>query len=99
MTAAVDTPPLTRIAALRQDAMSRGGAFIADWNPLTRDVALWCALGGRRSRVQVRARLLHELVRLAQIRIPADWTLAGEHLSSGPGGFGFGFQGEPDPAQ
>ena len=87
---------VSRLATLRQDAMARGGSFIADANPFVRDVALWRALGERRSRVQVRARLLRELVGLAEIRILPDWNLAGEHMASGVGGFGFAFQGEPD---
>ena len=94
----VQTAPaaVSRLDALRQDVMSRGGSFLADANPFARDVALWRALGERRSRVQVRARLLHELVGLAEIRILPDWNLAGEHMAAGVGGFGFGFQGEPD---
>ena len=96
MSTLTESTTLSRIGALREDAMSRGGSFIADLNPFLRDVALWRAMGEARSRVQVRARLLHELVRLAEIHIPADWNLAGEHLASAPGSFGFAFQREPD---
>jgi len=86
----------SRIAALREDAMTRGGSFIADQNPFLRDVALGRALGEGRSRVQVRARLLYEIVKRAEVRIFPEWTLAGEHLAGGPGGFAFGFREEPD---
>ena len=74
--------------------MGRHGSFIPQ-NPFVRDVALWHALDQERSRVQVRARLLYELVRLAGVDIGPEWTLAGEHLAGVGGGFGFAFQREP----
>ena len=74
--------------------MGRHGSFIPQ-NPFVRDVALWHALDQERSRVQVRARLLYELVRLAKVEIGPEWTLAGEHLAGGVGGFSFAFQREP----
>jgi formate C-acetyltransferase len=86
-----------RIAALKDDVMQRGGSFIQDLNPFLRDVALWRAAKPDRSRVQVRAAFLHELVSLADITIGPKWHLAGEHLLSGPG-MPFGFQASPDEA-
>jgi pyruvate-formate lyase len=97
MTALTDLD--ARIAALRVDAMSRAGAFLSEMNPCTRDVALWRALGERRSRVQVRARLLRELVALAPVEIPPEWGLAGEHLAPSVGGFGLALQGTPSAEQ
>ncbi|NLG26299.1 MAG: hypothetical protein GX557_00175 [Chloroflexi bacterium] len=84
-----------RIARLIQQAMLRSGSFTESLNPFTRDVALWRAARDQRSRVQVRAQLLLELVGLAQIEIGPDWTLAGEHLAPSVNGFGFAFQNEP----
>jgi pyruvate formate-lyase/glycerol dehydratase family glycyl radical enzyme len=52
----------------------------------------------QRSRVQVRAAFLHELVQLAPIEVRPGWTLAGEHLLADPG-TRFGFQGDPAPAE
>ena len=68
------------IARLRADVMARKGSFVGGENPLARAVALWRAMADGRSRVQVRAAYLHELVALAKIEIGADWRLAGEHL-------------------
>ncbi len=82
-------PATVRIASLRADVQARGGSFLPDMNPCTRDVALWRAAGEQRSRVQVRARLLRELVALAPVRIGPEWRLAGEHLAPGANGFGF----------
>ncbi len=96
MTDTVELTLVSRIAALREDAIARGGSFVAGANPFQRDVALWRSLGEGRSRVQVRARLLSELARLAEIDIGPDWTLAGEHLTSGHDRFAF--QTEPDEA-
>jgi formate C-acetyltransferase len=84
-----------RIAALKDDVMQRGGSFIQGLNPFLRDVALWRAAKPDRSRVQMRAAFLHELVKLADIAIGPGWHLAGEHLLSGPG-MPFGFQALPD---
>ncbi len=94
-TTAVLSPCAPPIQALRADVMARGGSFIAAMNPCTRDVALWRALGERRSRVQVRARLLRELVALAPVSIGSGWTLAGEHLAPSVDGFGFALQQSP----
>jgi len=93
-TMAVHDVPATRIDALKSDAMAHGGCFMEDLNPFVRDVALWRAAQGERSRVQVRAAFLHELVALAEIEIRPGWRLAGEHLLSGPG-MPFGFQRDP----
>lgn len=97
MTAVHETTVSSRIALLREDAMHRGGSFFPEMNPFTRDVALWRAVGERRSRVQVRARLLAELVELAPVVFYPHWRLAGEHLGSSPGGFGFASHREPEP--
>ena len=96
MSLAIESITPSRLESLRDEVMARGGSFVATPNPFLRDVALWRAQGEGRSRVQVRARFLHELVQLAEIDIPSNWTLAGEHLVASPGGVGFGFQAEPD---
>ncbi|MFH1731341.1 MAG: pyruvate formate lyase family protein [Planctomycetota bacterium] len=85
-----------RIAALRSQAMERKGSFVTDGNPFERDVALWRASKSGRSRVQVRAALLHELVKIATLRIPDGWTLAGEHL---PHRAAWPWPGKPDAEQ
>jgi formate C-acetyltransferase len=87
-----------RIVGLKEDVMRRGGSFTPGVNPFLRDVALWRATGKGRSRVQVRAAFLHELVQLAPIAIRPDWTLAGEHLLADPG-TRFGYQDDPEPAE
>jgi hypothetical protein len=69
-----------RIVRLRSQIMARRGSFVGDVNPFIRSVALWQAAQPGRSRVQVRAAYLHELVKLAPIDIADDWTLAGNHL-------------------
>jgi formate C-acetyltransferase len=84
-----------RLRRLRDSIMSRGGAFVGDFNPYCRDVALWRAMQQPRSVVQVRAAFLRELVALAPIEIPADWTLAGEHLH-GLRHCGFRLRGDGD---
>ncbi len=88
------TEPISeRIAALKAQVMSRKGSFVKDVNPFLCDVALWrAAKAPSRSRVQVRAAFLHELVKLAPLEIHAGWTLAGEHLEAG-----FAFGGKPRP--
>ena len=58
-----------RVDQIRNDVMSRGGSFIKDQNPFLRDVALWRAAKPGRSRVQIRAAFLHELVKLAEIEM------------------------------
>jgi formate C-acetyltransferase len=78
--------------------MSRGGSFISDMNPFLRDVALYRAMAPGRSRVQVRAAFLHELVKLAPLEIGPGWQLAGEHLLAKPH-TPFGFQSESAPAE
>ena len=60
--------------------MKRRGSFPDNVNPFSRSVALWRASGNAKSRVQVRASYLLELVKLARVEIEADWTLAGQHL-------------------
>ena len=73
-----------RLTALRDEAVERGGSFAEGFNPFTRDVALWRAYRAGRSCVQVRAGLLHELVRLAPVTIRPRWALVGEHLIIAP---------------
>ena len=65
---------------LKIDVMDRKGMFPRNVNPFSRTVAQWraCEAGG--SRVEVRARYLLELVKLASIEIEPGWTLAGNHL-------------------
>ena len=72
-----------RLAALREQIMRRKGSFAANANPFIRDVALWRAAKRGRSRMQMRAAFLKELVELAPIEFPPDWSLAGEHLALG----------------
>jgi len=69
-----------RIERIKADVMERQGSFPTAINPFVRSIALWRALDKGGSRVQVRASYLHELVKLAPIKIEADWNLAGEHL-------------------
>ncbi|MBT6148170.1 MAG: hypothetical protein HOH74_22235 [Gemmatimonadetes bacterium] len=74
-----------RIDALRAQIMARKGSFPVNENPLARAAALWRAArpGAARtprSRVQVRAAYLHELVKRAAIEVESGWTLAGNHL-------------------
>ena len=72
--------PAERIERLKTSIMGRKGSFPSNVNPFVRSAALWFASENGKSRVQVRASYLRELVRLAQIEIQADWTLAGDHL-------------------
>ena len=89
--AANETATLSpRMARLRDTAMARNGSFVEEFNPFLRDVALWRALKPSRSIVQVRAALLREVVAMAPIIIPPDWSLAGEHLFPRWIGFGSG---------
>ena len=85
-----------RLSHLRDEAMARGGAWIADQNPFAPDVALWRSSGGGRSYVHQRADFLLELVRLARVEIRPIWRLAGEHLRC-DADVHFGFQ-RPDHA-
>jgi formate C-acetyltransferase len=88
-----------RIAALREDVQGRGGSFIPQ-SPFLRDVALGRAAQGQRSRVQVRAALLLEVVRLANVEIRPRWRLSGEHLLSGQGaGFGLRADAKGEPLE
>jgi formate C-acetyltransferase len=89
-----------RVARLRDGIMARNGSFLQDFNPYLRDVALWRAMAPGRSRVQIRAALLREVVAAAPIAVPPDWTLAGEHLHSRKmwTGFGFGRKDTSDAA-
>ncbi|MCY2923954.1 MAG: hypothetical protein NT031_00680, partial [Planctomycetota bacterium] len=77
-TSAPTTSP--RIQSLKASIMERRGSFLAEVNPFSCTAALALASGNGKSRVQVRASYLHELVKLARIEIEADWTLAGQHL-------------------
>ena len=85
---ATDLDP--RLGQLRREVMARKGSWVSDANPFERDVALWRAHRPSLSAVQIRARLLHELVKLAKIVIPPGWRLAGEHVS----GHAFGLSQE-----
>ncbi len=74
-----------RIDGLRSSIMARKGSFPLSENPFARVTALWRAArptgaAARRSRVQMRAAYLHELVKVAAIEIEDTWTLAGNHL-------------------
>lgn len=74
-----------RVAALREEIIRRKGSFVSGANPFGRDVALF-RCDRKLPVVQLRARLLRELVGLATINADPGWRLAGEHL---PHGFGF----------
>ena len=74
-----ETPP-PRIERIKTSIMKRRGSFPDGVNPFSCTAALVFASGNGKSRVQVRASYLHELVKLARIGIEADWTLAGQHL-------------------
>lgn len=82
-----------RLERLKTRIMQRRGSFPAQVNPLSRAAALWMANTPGRSRVQVRAAWLHELVKLAVIEIEPDWQLAGNHLPTAHLGLT-----PPDPA-
>lgn len=69
-----------RIARLKEEIMARGGSFNPQVNPFVRSVALWRAARPGRSRLQVRAAYLHELVKLASLQIEPEWRLIGNHL-------------------
>ncbi|MHB0858695.1 MAG: pyruvate formate lyase family protein [Anaerolineae bacterium] len=77
-------PLSERMSALKADVMARGASEIAGQNPCLPALALWRASEGHRSRVQVRARYLRELVQLAPLEIRPHWRLAGEHLPPPP---------------
>ena len=75
----------TRIDELRRSIMARKGSFPVGENAFARAVALWRAsrAAGQpapRSRVQMRAAYLHELVQVAAIEVEDGWSLAGNHL-------------------
>ena len=79
-----------RLAELREQIMERKGSWVTEANPFALDVALWrAAVQPGRSRVQVRAGFLYELVRVDKLDIFPGWALAGEHLSRVTQGFGF----------
>ncbi len=65
-----------------RDGFMHKGAFVWGGNPFERDAAIYRAwrVSDEQSVVQVRARFLYELVKLATIEIYPDWKLAGEHL-------------------
>jgi pyruvate-formate lyase len=83
-----------RIAHLKDEIMRRGGAFMPQVNPFARSVALWRAAQPGRSRVQVRAAYLLELVKLAPLQIEPEWRLVGNHLPTTQVDFKI-----PDPGQ
>jgi pyruvate-formate lyase len=80
MTAIPQQVAHSRIAQLKDEIMARGGSFLPQVNPFARAVALARASLPGRSRVQIRAAYLYELVKLAAIQIEPGWTLAGNHL-------------------
>ena len=65
---------------LKKDVISRGGSFSEKFNPFLRNYALWKAINSETSPVEIRARLLLELVRTSFLDIKHGWSLAGEHL-------------------
>jgi formate C-acetyltransferase len=69
-----------RVERLKAEIMGRRGSFPEKVNPFSSTAALFLASGQGKSRVQVRAAYLRELVRLAKIEIEPDWFLAGQHL-------------------
>ena len=71
-----------RIDRLKSEIMDRKGSFPADANPFTRTAAIWYASSTPVSRVEARASYLKEVVRLAQIMVEPEWTLAGNHLAT-----------------
>lgn len=86
MAISVEVGSRERILRLRDDVMARGCSCAANYNPFARDVALWrAAQTPGRSRVQLRAAALVELVRLAPVEILPEWTIAGEQLLSPDG--------------
>ena len=100
MTASPIVPPLSPgLARLREQVMARRGSFVppAGEHPFALDVALWRASTPERSVVQQRAGFLLEQVRLATLRLPPDWHLAGEHLPRVSQNFAFAATPEPDP--
>jgi trans-4-hydroxy-L-proline dehydratase len=70
---------------LKKDVMARGGSFIEKFNPFLRNYVHWKAISTENSPVEIRGRLLLELVKRAPLEIRPDWTLAGEHMSTAPG--------------
>ena len=60
----------TRLNELRDQITARSGSFPDNYNPFTRDVALWRAMKPGRSVMQIRAAMLKELIDLAPIQIP-----------------------------
>ncbi len=81
-----------RTARLLDDVMARGGAHLPGLNPFLSTVAFWRAFAADspvaaipmernvRSRVQIRARYLYELVNLAPIALEPEWDIVGNHL-------------------
>ena len=86
----------TRLERLKTRIMARKGSFVKEVNPFLRSVALWRASKRERSRIQVRAAYLHELVELAPIVIEADWSLAGNHLPTAHIGLSQPDSGDPE---
>ncbi len=78
---------------LKKDAMARKGSFITSFNPFIRNYVFWLADKEESSPVEVRGRMLLELVKIAPTEIHPGWTLAGEHITMAPGNPGF----SPDP--
>ncbi|MHB1459277.1 MAG: pyruvate formate lyase family protein, partial [Armatimonadota bacterium] len=69
-----------RVARLRDEIMGRKGSFVENDNPMVLQVAIYRAMQKHGSRVQLRANMLLEQVRLASIEIKPEWRIAGEHL-------------------
>ncbi|HEY3329030.1 MAG TPA: pyruvate formate lyase family protein [Capsulimonadaceae bacterium] len=83
MTTTLSLPPhiadTSRLGRLREEIMGRKGSFV-DNDAFINAVSLLRACTGGRSRVQVRAAALLERVKLANIVVDEEWTLAGNHL-------------------
>jgi formate C-acetyltransferase len=69
-----------RIERLKNNVTAEKGSFPVQVNPYLLDAALYRAVKGGGSRVQIRAAFLYEEVRTAPIEIGEEWRLAGIHL-------------------
>ena len=88
-----------RIERLKTSIMERRGSFPAKPDPFVRAVALWRASDQVKSRVQVRAGYLHEIVKIGGIEIESDWTLAGNHLPTAQVGLDIPCAANPEHRQ
>ena len=78
---------------LKKDTMARKGSFVESFNPFIGSYVFWLADKEENSPVEVRGRMLLELVKIAPTEIYPGWTLAGEPFTIAPGNPGF----SPDP--